>query len=279
MPQKLGQNFLKSKNISARIVTSANISKKDVVIEVGPGKGILTEELLKRAGRVIAVEKDAKLVEFLKKKFVGHPTSDKLEIIHGDILKFKPSDHGLKANNYSIVANIPYYITSRLLRMFLESDCQPSSMTLMVQHEVAKRIIEKPPHMNLLALSVQIYGAPKIEFKVSKKYFSPQPKVDSAVITISNISHDFFTKNSSTSQVDEFEKEFFILLKTGFAQKRKMLINNLKSPSTVESLRVSGGSTSEKTFWEGVFKKCKISLKARAENLSLQDWICIHKNR
>lgn len=258
---KLGQHFLKSEIIAGKIVETAELAPDDLVLEIGPGKGVLTAELLKRAKKVIAVEKDASLVEFLKKKFSSQleDPASKLEIIQGDALKFNPERYSLSVNRYKIVANLPYYITSRFLRRFLESDFRPAAMTLMIQKEVAQRIVSRPPKMNLLAISVQVFGRPKIAFKVSRGYFSPAPKVDSAVIAITGISRDFFIKNNIE------EKSFFSLVKTGFAHKRKLLINNL------------GAELPSKEKWREIFKKYGIPEKARPENLSLQNWVCLLK--
>jgi 16S rRNA (adenine1518-N6/adenine1519-N6)-dimethyltransferase len=270
---KLGQHFLISKAVAVKMVEAAEVGLKDVVLEIGPGKGILTEELLKKAGKVIAVEKDAELVKFLKEKFTlaDYPAANRLKIIRADALKFNPkSQLGGGTAKYKIVANIPYYITSRFLRIFLESDCRPSAMTLMVQKEVAQRIVAKPPKMNLLAVSVQVFGQPKIVFKVSRKYFSPAPKVDSAVIAITDISGDFFTPLevgrglrprllTGFIKNDIAEKNFFRLVKAGFHHKRKTLKNNLKI-SGIECLT-----------------KCAIAEKARAENLTLENWACLIK--
>jgi 16S rRNA (adenine1518-N6/adenine1519-N6)-dimethyltransferase len=240
----LGQNFLRSKFIIGEIVKAADIKPNDVVLEVGPGKGILTEELIKKAGRVIAVEKDKRLVEFLKEKFTNVKN---LKIIHNDILKFK-----FHVLDYKVVANIPYYITSRFLRTFLENPPiggHPSKMVLMVQKEVAERITSGKE--SILSISVKIYGQPKIIKKVPAKYFSPQPKVDSAILLINNISKDFFR--------DINEKKFFELVKKGFSGKRKMLKNNL------------GLSNTE------CLARCRISEKARAEDLSPENWKCLYK--
>src|SRR3989338_376581 len=248
-PKKaLGQNFLKSEKIAQEIAEAGEVGFDDIVLEVGPGKGILTEKLLEKAKKVIAVEKDEQLAEFLKDKFKNNP---KLEIIRGDILKFSPmSRRDLDIGRYKIIANIPYYITSHLLRTFLESDYQPSLMVLMVQKEVAERIVgaKRKAKRNfsrftlprsgagsdasqnfvlpsskesLLSISVKTYGRPEIIRKVPAGYFSPAPKVDSAVIKISGISKNFFQ--------DIGEKKFFETVKKGFSQKRKMLINNLKA--------------------------------------------------
>jgi len=278
-PKKsLGQNFLKSEKIAEEIVSAGEVGPNDVVLEVGPGKGILTEKLLEKAKKVIAVEKDEQLAEFLKEKFKNNP---KLEIIRGDILKFSPmSRRDLDIGRYKIIANIPYYITSHLLRTFLESDYQPSLMVLMVQKEVAERIVgaKRKAKRNfsrftlprsgagsdasqnfvlpsskesLLSISVKTYGRPEIIRKVPAGYFSPAPKVDSAVIKISGISKNFFQ--------DIGEKKFFETVKKGFSQKRKMLINNLKAQ-------------------KDDFTACNIDEKARAENLSLEQWKCLTVN-
>ena len=278
-PKKsLGQNFLKSEKIAEEIVSAGEVGSDDIVLEVGPGKGILTEKLLEKAKKVIAVEKDEELAEFLKDKFKNNP---KLEIIRGDILKFSPmSRRDLDIGRYKIIANIPYYITSHLLRTFLESDYQPSLMVLMVQKEVAERIVgaKRKAKRNfsrftlprsgagsdasqnfvlpsskesLLSISVKTYGRPEIIRKVPAGYFSPAPKVDSAVIKISGISKNFFQNIG--------EKKFFEIVKKGFSQKRKMLINNLKAQ-------------------KDDFTACNISEKARAENLSLEQWKCLTVN-
>src|SRR3989338_1708781 len=246
-PKKsLGQNFLKSEKIAEEIVSAGEVSPDDVVLEVGPGKGILTEKLLEKAKKVIAVEKDEELVEFLKEKFAENVKNGKLELVSEDILKFNPNSYNIQPNSYKLIANIPYYITSHLLRTFLESDCQPSLMVLMVQKEVAERIVGKKE--SLLSISVKAYGRPEIIRHVPAGYFSPAPKVDSAGIKISGISKNFFQ--------DIGEKKFFETVKKGFSQKRKMLINNLK-------------------VQKDDFIVCNIGEKARAENLSLEQWKCL----
>lgn len=283
----LGQHFLKNKNIVKKIVDLAELSKSDIVLEVGPGKGILTEELLNRAGKVVAVEKDRQLCEFLRDKFSDEIKEGRLVLIEGDVLKIsnfkfqisnkipnhksqitnksKIQNSNLETNseiqlseNYKIVANIPYYITSRFLKIFLEEvKAQPRKMVLMVQKEVAERICETPPK-SILAVSVQVYGEPKMKFKVSAGNFSSPPEVDSAVLTIDNISKKWFN--------GIIEQDFFRILKTGFAKKRKFLLNNLS-----DGLRIS------KREMEEMFKKCGISLKARAEELKLIEWKCLIK--
>ncbi len=225
--QRLGQHFLTSAAIAKRIVDAANILPADTILEVGPGTGMLTQFLVTKAKKVIAVEKDKNLVVFLREKFGAMKN---LEVVEGDILqiqnsKFKVKNYNAKfkiPKKYKIAANIPYYITSKLLRLFLEEiKNKPQSMTLMVQKEVAERICATPPRMNLLALSVQAFGTPKILFKVGKGNFSPPPEVDSAVIAIKNISDNFFKKYHISPQ------EFFKLPQKAFSQKRKMLRHSI----------------------------------------------------
>jgi 16S rRNA (adenine1518-N6/adenine1519-N6)-dimethyltransferase len=212
----LGQHFLTSQDIVLSIIHAAEITKKDIVLEVGPGRGVLTEHLAYIAKKVIAVEKDTELAELLR---VQYADKKNIEIITGDILRIDLSAHLPK--KYKIVANLPYYITSHFLRIFLESTFQPSSMVLMVQWEVARRITAHPPDMNMLALSVQTYGVPKIIQKVSRSFFRPRPDVDSAIIKISEIGDSFFTKNKISPE------NFFQLTRKAFSQKRKMLHNSI----------------------------------------------------
>src|SRR3989338_333511 len=232
----LGQHFLKNKKILEEMARAAELSKKDIVLEVGPGTGSLTEILAARAGKVIATEKDRDLIPVLREKFKDYKN---MEIIQGDILAkaVKPPSGGLTAKSYKIVANIPYYITSRFLRLFLsETKFRPKLMVLMVQKEVAERICARPPQMNLLALSVQAYAKPEIIRYVSKNFFSPPPKVDSAIIKI--------TLRRPTSK----SERILALAKLAFQQKRKMLRHSLPWLSDSQVAR------------------------KRPEELSLEDW-------
>src|SRR3989344_4946801 len=208
----LGQNFLKSQPALRKIIEAGEIKKDDVILEIGPGKGKLTEKLLEKKiypavagqGLVIAVEKDRELFEILKIKFAKEIENHSLVLIHDDILNFQPSAYDLVPMAYKIIANIPYNITGAILKKFLTAEHQPTSMVLMVQHEVAKRILGregkakplkiKPSGVarsaksgfreSLLSISVKAYGEPKMVMKVPARYFSPSPKVDSAVISI-----------------------------------------------------------------------------------------------
>lgn len=263
-PKKsLGQNFLTSKEITKEIINISNISNSDVVLEIGPGRGFLTEELLKKGAIVIAIEKDDRLIEYLNGKFSKEISTKKLILIHEDILaldfKNKRSPTSFIEGGYKVVANIPYYITGQILRMFLESEKQPERMVLMLQKEVVERIIAKDEKESILSISVKAYGDPNLVKIVPAKYFNPKPKVDSAILLIKNISKKNFTDTGS-------EKTFFKLVKQGFLHKRKTLLGNLKLP------QVQGLSLGE---LEEVFDICDISPKIRAEKLGVKDWICI----
>lgn len=257
--KSLGQNFLKSKTALLKMLEAGEVCADDTILEVGPGKGALTEKLLEKAKKVIAVEKDHRLIELLQEKFATEITIGKLEIVHADILDFDQIKYGLSQNNYKIIANIPYYITGQFLRKFLETNNQPSKIVVMVQKEIAQRIIASDPHggadkkESLLSISVKAFGTPKIIMRVGKENFSPAPKVDSAILLISNISKKFFIDNQISEEV------FFAVIHAGFAHKRKMLASNLRA-------------SFPNIDWEEKFSVKKLSPKIRAENLTLSDW-------
>ena len=210
-PKKsFGQNFLKNPRVVEKIIAAAAISPNDLVVEVGPGFGVLTEALLQKARRVIAIEKDVALYTHLKEKF---RSAKNLELFHADALKVSPP-----REPYLLVANIPYSITSPLLDHFIREQPEnlPKRAVFLVQKEVAQKICAKPPDMNVLALHIQSFGAPKIIAYVSKNNFEPRPKVDSAVIKIE------FEKEESRNRNKEYEK-YFSLIHAAFAQRRKML--------------------------------------------------------
>ena len=240
--KSLGQNFLINPGVLDKIVTAAELDKNDIVIEIGPGKGVLTEKLAKEAGQVIAVEKDRRLIEELKEKF----KNANVEIIEEDILKL---DIGklLENSRYKVIGNIPYYITSHLLKTIFEKWPIPDFILLMVQKEVAQRITAKPPRMNLLALSIQFYAELKIVSYVSRGSFRPMPKVDSAIIKLT-------PRRQPRIKDREPRDMFFKLIKTAFAGKRKQLKNTLGLE---------------------VLEKADIKPKARPEELSMDDWISI----
>lgn len=255
---KLGQNFLRDLKILKKIADFARIEKGDTVIEIGPGEGTLTKLLLERATRVIAVEKDAGLVELLKNKFKLEIENFKLKILLGDILNIenllktptpqgRGADQSIGLENYILVGNIPYYITGEIFRKFLESDNPPKSISFVVQKEVADRIIAKDGKESVLSISIKAFGTPEYGGIIKAGSFVPAPKVDSAILSVRNIRRF------------DLRERFFEIVKKGFSHKRKLLKSNL---------RVEGA----------LLHKCGIAEKARAENLLVEDWICLTRN-
>ena len=261
--KSLGQNFLKSKSALRTMCTASDLFKSDTVLEVGPGKGALTEYLLNSVNKVIAIEKDHSLCEILSEKFGTEIANGKLVLINGDILEFNPDIFALEKGEYKVVANIPYNITGAIIKKFLTENIFPSSMTLLVQKEVAERIVARDPSKkgragnkeSILSISVKAYGKPHYIMKVSKKFFSPAPKVDSAIIHIGNISKDNFKSK-------EEEDLFFQIVKAGFAHKRKVLIKNLEAIYNKKDL-------------VEFFQKENKNPKSRAEDFGLKDWLQI----
>lgn len=262
-PKKsLGQNFLRDPKILKKIADFARIDKGDTVVEVGPGEGTLTSLLLNQAGKVIAIEKDEELAVLLKEKFREEILDGKLEIIVEDILNYE-----LRIMNYVLVGNIPYNITGALFRRFLERTNPPKSITFVIQREVAERILARDGKESILSISIKAYGKPEYGGLIKAGSFYPAPKVDSAIISIRDITKQKFEEIThsltnvwplSYNKREEIEKRFFEILRLGFAHKRKLLIKNL---------RIS------KTF----FEKCQIPEKARAEDLKVADWITLTK--
>lgn len=248
----LGQNFLIDKKAVDLLIESAEIKKDDVVVEVGPGTGVITEELTKHAGEIFAIEKDPKMVALLKDEFKN---KNNIRIIEEDILEFSISSFQFPKNTrYKVVGNPPYYLTARLFRYFLEeTENTPSTVALIIQKEVAEKIASKPPKMNLLAVSVQLYGRAKVIKKVPRNSFWPQPEVDSAILVISDI---------KKPGVDE--KDLFRMVRAGFSNPRKQLANNLSS-----HLNIKKDETEKRLL------SLNIDPKRRAETLTIQDWIHI----
>jgi 16S rRNA (adenine1518-N6/adenine1519-N6)-dimethyltransferase len=274
--KSLGQNFLKSEPALRAIIEAGDLTGQDIVLEIGPGKGALTEKLLEKAGRVIAIEKDRALFEFLQEKFKSEIEEKKLILLEEDILNLKISEalerflKGLagigtrrsedlkkstlvRGHTYKIISNIPYNITGAILKKFLTEENQPERMVLMVQYEVAKRVVANDKKESILSISVKAYGKPKFIMKVPKRYFSPAPKVDSGILAITDISRQTFTQNNVG------EQKFWEIVKNGFAHKRKKLGSNLKSVVSIQNPAL------------------EMLKDKRAENLTLKDWIDIAK--
>lgn len=269
--KSLGQNFLIDEKVLGKIIKASELDKNDVVIEIGPGLGTLTNELVKKCQSVVAIEKDKKMAELIEEELkatfanvafgssslenVAFGFSSSLKIINNDILKInlnKLIKKYSKNKKYKLISNIPYYITSPVIKLFLENSIQPELIILLVQKEVAERICAKPGKLSVLALSVQIYGEPEIVNYVDKSSFYPEPKVDSAILKIKNIK-----KNHS----DEYYKKLFRIIKIGFSSKRKKLINNL-----------SAGLNIDKKEAENIMLNAKINSNARAQELDLKEW-------
>lgn len=246
-----GQNFLINEKIYDEIVEAAEITKEDTVLEVGPGLGFLTAKLAKAAKQVVSVELDDKLANFLQ---IGLDSQDveNVTIVNQDVLKFNPTD---LPKNYKVVANLPYNITSIFLRTFLGQKNRPQSLVLMLQKEVAERLVARPGDMSMLALSVQFFGEAEIVREVKAGNFWPEPKIDSAVIKIT-------LNNSKRGEISlDEERAFFRLAKFGFSAKRKMLKNNLGS-----GLKISNQEAEKLLISAG------LDIHVRAEDLSVLDW-------
>ncbi|MFH0930196.1 MAG: 16S rRNA (adenine(1518)-N(6)/adenine(1519)-N(6))-dimethyltransferase RsmA [Candidatus Moraniibacteriota bacterium] len=251
--KSLGQNFLTSDSIAQHIVTSASLLKNDNILEIGPGKGILTKYLADSNAHILAIEIDQRLIESLKKQFKN------IEIINEDILKIN-LPRLIEENNfqrYKVVANLPYYITSKIIRLFLETKYPPSEMIFMVQKEVGERIVALDGKESILSTSVKFYANPEILFEVERENFEPAPEVDSVVIRIK--------RKEKIPDVDT--KIFFSLVRAGFSAKRKMLVNNLSSSLNLPKAKISE-----------VLKKAGLDPTVRAEKLKMEDWIRLCKN-
>ena len=259
---RLGQHFLTRAWAAHELVRATAIRESEIVLEIGPGTGMLTRELLAAGGKVIAIEKDPTLAEELKSTFYEEIKKKRLTILEADVRSIEPEKIGLKNLKYVIAANIPYYITGVIIRKFLSARTQPRKMALLLQEEVAQRIAgntkapieRRGPKESIISISVKAYGTPRIVAKVSRGNFSPPPSVDSAILLIDGISRDFFR--------DVSEQIFFHILRAGFSSKRKFILRNLE--------RALGESTLTTEF-----ATCGISEKIRAEDLALSQWKCL----
>ena len=246
-PKKsLGQHWLKDPEILADIAEAAELTGDDVVLEIGPGLGTLTSRLLARANSVIAVEFDADLARKLPGQFPGK----NLEVFNEDILQF---DLNQLPKNYKVVANVPYYITSKIVEKLMTAENKPSIAVLLVQKEVAERIAADPGNMSVLSVSVQIFAEAELDIEVPRQFFTPPPKVDSQVVVLRTCNSPLITS--------EDQRDFFRIVKAGFSAKRKKLRSSL-----------SGGLGIDKSVAEELLKNAGISPDARAEDLAIEDW-------
>ena len=254
----LGQHFLVDGEVLQLIASAAELTPADVIVEVGPGLGVLTKELARQAGWVIAIELDDKLAALLRQTLAPF---DNVTIINDDVLKIEPEAllNQPKArfpqaiNSYKVVANLPYYITSPVLRHFLEASAKPQTMIVMVQKEVAEAIVAKPGQMSLLSVSVQLYGEPRIISYVPAQCFYPAPEVDSAILRIN-------LYPQPAVAVDD-EDSFFSLVRAGFTAPRKQIGNSL-----AQGLGRAKGEVLP------LLERANIASQRRAETLTLGEW-------
>lgn len=244
--KSLGQHWLRDREVLAHIADCAELTRNDTVLEIGPGLGTLTSELLRQAGKVIAIEFDGELARKLPAQFPG----TNLEVVEGDILRF---DLSILPTGYKVVANIPYYITSSIVKMLMTAKNRPSTVVLLVQKEVAERLAAKPGDMSILGISAQVYAEVTLGNVVPAKLFTPLPKVASQIVILKTRDNSFFA--------DVSEEDFFHIVKAGFSAKRKMLRSSL-----------SGGLKLPKIEIELILTKAKINPDARAETLDLDAW-------
>lgn len=252
-PKKsLGQHWLRDRDVLAHIADCAELKSSDTVLEIGPGLGTLTSELLRRSQRVVAVEFDEELARKLPAQFPGK----NLEVIQSDILSFDLS--GLPSG-YKVVANVPYYITSKIVQLLMTSTNKSSTAVLLVQKEVAQRLAARPGDMSILAISAQIFAEVTLGEIVPAAMFTPPPKVDSQVVIFKSRPQSYLT--------DVAEKDFFRAVKAGFSSKRKKLRSSLSG-----GLSITTAQAEEYLIASGV------DPNARAESLSLDDWVNLTRN-
>jgi 16S rRNA (adenine1518-N6/adenine1519-N6)-dimethyltransferase len=250
-PKKsLGQHWLKDRDVLASIADAAEIKSNDTVLEIGPGLGTLTSELLRRAERVVAVELDEELAAKLPGQFPGK----NLEVVQQDILSY---DLSTLPENYVVVANVPYYITSKIIQLLLGAENKPRRIVLLVQKEVAERLAAKPGNMSILAISAQVFAEVSLGNVVLAEYFTPPPKVDSQVVILKTRPAPLVPSDSTT---------FFRLVKAGFSAKRKKLRSSL-----------AGGLGISKEEAERILQAAEIDSHTRAESLAIEDWLRLTK--
>ncbi len=260
--KSLGQHWLRDREILDAIAFSAEIEDGDFVLEIGPGLGTLTSSLLKFAGkngRILSVEFDENLAKKLPAQFPGK----NLEIINADFLDFDLSE---LPKNYKVAANVPYYITSKIVEKLLTSENKPSVAALLVQKEVAERMAAKAGELSILAIASQIYAEVSLDILVPREFFTPPPKVDSQVVVLKSREHNLIEIFNSKNNCEVSEREFFRIVKAGFAAKRKKISKSLSA-----NLAISKERTAE------ILEKCEISPDLRAQDLNIEEWLKIAK--
>lgn len=216
--KSLGQHFLNSDYVPKQMCAAGAVGAGDLVLEIGPGTGALTKEILMRGARVVAVEADERAISALEETFAEEIARGQLTVFHDDARSLQLNHYGLNDHQFKVIANIPYYLSGLLFRQLLESDIQPNTLVFLIQKELAERIARDKKE-SLLSLSVKAFGDPSYICTVKRSHFTPPPKVDSAIISVTNINREFF-ENIQT-------KDFFEILHLGFGSKRKQLVGNL----------------------------------------------------
>ncbi len=269
-PKKsLGQHFLHSPSALKKIVDAAHIAPGETVLEIGPGTGVLTKALLETGAKVVAIEKDNRAFDVLSNKFAPEIVNEKLELVIGDVLEENFSSTSnlstkLREGKYALVANIPYYITGAILEKFLEYSPRPNRMVLLVQKEVAERIVARDKKESILSISVKAFGTPRVIAIVPRGAFVPAPNVDSAILEINDISGKNFTAITKKNQNNVEIARFFEIVKVGFAHKRKFVKRNLESVLDQKTL-------------EQIWTEQNIPEKIRAEDMSLEQFIYLSR--
>lgn len=248
--KSLGQNFLNSDYVPKKMCDAAVVTTGDIVLEIGPGTGALTKELLLRGAKVVAVEADSRAVEVLKETFTAEIENGALQLHQSDARELDVESLGLKPQQYKVVSNIPYYLSGLLLRTILDSANQPTSLVFLIQKELAERIARDKKE-SLLSLSVKAFGQPSYICTIKRGHFTPAPKVDSAILAINNINQANFKEISA--------ENFFKILHIGFGSKRKQLQGNLSQHY-------------EKSLVEKALATAELPAKVRAEDVPLQKW-------
>jgi 16S rRNA (adenine1518-N6/adenine1519-N6)-dimethyltransferase len=249
--KSLGQHFLNSDYVPKKMCDAANLQVGDLVLEIGPGTGILTKEILARGAKVVAIETDTRAITLLEESFSEAITQGDLTIYHHDVRTLNLSDFGLVNQGYKVVSNIPYYLSGLLFRNLLDTECQPTTLVFLIQKEVAERMARDKKE-SLLSLSVKVFGKPSYICTVKRGHFIPPPKIDSAIVAVNSINRENFKVLPA--------KLFFHFLRLGFGQKRKQLIGNLTSEFSRDSL-------------EEIFTDLDLKQTTRAEDVSAEAWL------
>lgn len=252
--KSLGQNFLTSAVVPNWLADAGDVIEGDIIIEIGPGTGVLTKELLRRGAIVYAIETDSRAVTLLQDVFQTEIASQQLHLIEADMRQFDISSLNLRAGQYKVIANIPYYLSGFLLRLILEHPQHPQSLVFLMQKELVERIA-RAKKGSLLSLGVKVFGQPQYVKTVTRGHFKPSPKVDSAILKVIDITRHHLP-------TEQIRKNFFALLHLGFGQKRKQLQHNLAAIFTKEQI-------------SSAFSRAGLPYTIRAEDVTLVEWLIL----